>query len=70
MMRLTDEELHDACLADVFSALVDAQHALDSGDDEGLAAALAEAGFALCTALPASAERAPAAWFSVEGVEP
>ena len=71
MKRLmTDKEVHAACLADIFSHLKDAQHALEAGDDEGLAAALAEAGFVLGTALPANyAEQAPGAWFEVEGVE-
>jgi len=64
MKRLTDKELHDACLADIFNHLRAAQTALEAGDAEELAACLAEAGFTLCTALPGSyAERAPDAWF-------
>ncbi|AEM47217.1 hypothetical protein Acife_1049 [Acidithiobacillus ferrivorans SS3] len=61
---MTDKELHDIILEDAFNHLKDAQHALDTGDAEELAACLAEAGFTLCTALPGSyAERAPDAWF-------
>lgn len=64
MKRLTDQELHDAILEDVFNALMDAQHALEAGDDEELAVCLAGAGFSLCCAMPERyAELAPTVWY-------
>ncbi|MBU2743364.1 hypothetical protein [Acidithiobacillus albertensis] len=64
MKRLTDMELHDSLLQDVFSHLKSAQAALDAGDMETLADAIHEAGFSICMTLPDSfAESAPGAWY-------
>ena len=64
MKRLTDKELHDSILQDVFSHLKSAQAALDAGDMESLADAIHEAGFSVCGLLPdACLESAPDAWF-------
>ncbi|WP_436395082.1 hypothetical protein ACSDBR_10165 [Acidithiobacillus ferriphilus] len=61
---MTESELHQAHLVDVFEALKDAQIALDGGDTEELALCLAGAGFSLCCAMPEQyTELAPDAWY-------
>ena len=64
MKRLTDKELHDSYLADIFDHLKSAQVALDSGDTGLLRDSIELAGFSICCCLPDSfAESAPGAWF-------
>jgi hypothetical protein len=64
MKRLTDKEVHDGLLVEIFDHLKSAQAALDSGDLEALGDALCEAGFSVCCLLPDRyAESAPGAWF-------
>lgn len=64
MKRLTDKEVHDGLLVEIFDHLKSAQAALDAGDVEVLGDALCEAGFSVCCLLPdACLESAPGAWF-------
>ena len=61
---MTDKELHDSYLADIFDHLKSAQAALDSGDTDLLRASIELAGFSICCVLPESyLESAPGAWF-------
>jgi hypothetical protein len=61
--RLTDAEVHQAFLVDVFDALKDATAALADGDKDLLEISIAEAGFAICCALPKQySELAPDLW--------
>lgn len=67
MKLLTDKELHDARLVDIFDNLKNAQAALDAGDMEALEDCIALAGFEVCCMLPDRyAESAPDDWFEAK----
>jgi hypothetical protein len=65
---MTKEELTRRWLEDIYTALVEAQHALEAGDMEDLEACLAGAGFSVCCALPDEfGEKAPPVWYQKGG---